>query len=143
MMSPPGISQSRMNYIGFDRAAEPRHRGIPRKEARLEPLRAPVGEDSPGALTCVAMEHDRQRLGFRHSVHPGVERCFPTQRKVFFCGSDRSLRDGLGAREMNQVSFVVLIALGLALTGYFGVTAWRLSSEDHTAVTGTVFPKHR
>jgi hypothetical protein len=102
-----------------------------------------VGEDSPGVLTFVAMEHDRQQLGFRHSVHPRVERCFPTQRKVFFCRRNRSLRDGLGAREMNQVSFVVLIALGLVLTCYFGVTAWRLSSEDHTAITGTVFPKHR
>ena len=39
---------------------------------------------------------------------------------------------------MTQVSFVVLIAVGLALTGYFGVTAWRLSSENRTEVTGTV-----
>jgi len=77
------------------------------------------------------------------SVHPRVERCFPTQKEVLFCQEYRSLRDWLGAREMNQVSFVVLIVLGLALTGYFGLAAWRLSSEDHAEITGAVFSKHR
>jgi hypothetical protein len=43
---------------------------------------------------------------------------------------------------MYQASFVVLIALGLALTGYFGVSAWRLSSENRPEITGTVLPGH-
>ena len=54
-----------------------------------------------------------------------------------------ALRDRLGAREMSQVSFVVLIVLGLALTGYFGLAAWRVSNEDHPDITGTIFSKHR
>lgn len=54
-----------------------------------------------------------------------------------------ALRDRLGASEMNQVSFVVLIVLGLALTGYFGLAAWRVSNEDHPDITRTIFSKHR
>jgi hypothetical protein len=44
---------------------------------------------------------------------------------------------------MSQISFALLIALGLALTGYFGLAAWRLSGDDRTEITGTVLPKHR
>ena len=44
---------------------------------------------------------------------------------------------------MNQVSFVVLIVLGLALTGYFGLAAWRLSSDDHAEITGAIFSRQR
>jgi hypothetical protein len=44
---------------------------------------------------------------------------------------------------MSQISFALLIVLGLALTGYFGLAAWRLSGDDHTEITGTVLPKHR
>jgi hypothetical protein len=50
---------------------------------------------------------------------------------------------GAGAEEMSQISFAFLIVLGLALTGYFGLAAWRLSGDDHTEITGTVLPKHR
>lgn len=120
----------RTDYTGFDHAAEARDRAIPRKEA------GPVsGRPEP-------REHNRLQLDPQRSVHPRVERCFPTQKKVLFCQENRSLRDWLGAREMNQVSFVVLIVLGLALTGYFGLAAWRLSGEDHAEITGAVFTKH-
>jgi hypothetical protein len=44
---------------------------------------------------------------------------------------------------MNQVSFIVLIVLGLALTGYFGLAAWRLSSDDHAEITGAIFSRQR
>ena len=43
---------------------------------------------------------------------------------------------------MTQISFALLIVLDLALTGYFGLAAWRLSGEDHI-VTGTVFSRNR
>jgi hypothetical protein len=35
---------------------------------------------------------------------------------------------------MSQISFALLIMLGLALTGYYGLAAWRVrcgSSRDH------------
>jgi hypothetical protein len=44
---------------------------------------------------------------------------------------------------MTQTFFALLIVLGLALTGYFGLAAWRLSGEDHGEITGTVFPRGR
>lgn len=44
---------------------------------------------------------------------------------------------------MSQISFVVLIVVGLALTGYFGLAAWRVSSEDHPEITGAIFSEHR
>jgi hypothetical protein len=46
---------------------------------------------------------------------------FPDSEKGALLQMTSALRDRLGAREMNQVSFVVLIVLGLALTGYFGL----------------------
>jgi hypothetical protein len=44
---------------------------------------------------------------------------------------------------MTQISYAVLIILGLALTAYFGATAWRLSGDDRAEITGTVVPGHR
>ena len=44
---------------------------------------------------------------------------------------------------MTQISYSVLIALGLVRTAYFGAAAWRLSGDDHTEITGTVVPGHR
>jgi hypothetical protein len=44
---------------------------------------------------------------------------------------------------MSQISFVVLIVVGLALTGYFGLAAWRVSGEDHAEITGAVVSEHR
>ncbi|WP_283806828.1 hypothetical protein [Bradyrhizobium canariense] len=44
---------------------------------------------------------------------------------------------------MSQISFALLIALSLALTGYFGLAAWRLSGEDHTEITGTILLRNR
>jgi hypothetical protein len=51
------------------------------------------------------------------------------------CGDKR-----LGAKEVGQAISILLIALGLSLTGYLGLEAWR-SSEDnsHTAI-GTALP---
>jgi hypothetical protein len=44
---------------------------------------------------------------------------------------------------MNQLIFVVLIALGLTLTGYLGLAAWRLSGDEHAEITGTILPNRR
>jgi hypothetical protein len=44
---------------------------------------------------------------------------------------------------MTQISYAVLIVLGLVLTGYFGAAAWRLSGDDRAEITGTVVPGHR
>jgi hypothetical protein len=38
---------------------------------------------------------------------------------------------------MSQLSFVLLIVTGLALTAYFGAAAWRLSDDSHLDITGT------
>jgi hypothetical protein len=47
------------------------------------------------------------------------------------------------AEEMNQLIFVVLIGLGLTLTGNFGLAAWRLSGDEHAEITGTILPSRR
>jgi hypothetical protein len=39
---------------------------------------------------------------------------------------------------MVRFSFAVLIVLGLTLTSYFGLAAWRASGGDQTDITGTV-----
>jgi hypothetical protein len=39
---------------------------------------------------------------------------------------------------MVRFSFAVLIVMGLTLTSYFGVAAWRASSGDQPDITGTV-----
>jgi hypothetical protein len=41
---------------------------------------------------------------------------------------------------MSRISFAVLIALGLMLTSYFGLAAWRASGGDQTEITGTIMP---
>ena len=43
---------------------------------------------------------------------------------------------------MPQISYALLIVLGLAFTGYFGWAAWRLSGE-HALIPGTVLPGNR
>jgi hypothetical protein len=48
-----------------------------------------------------------------------------------------------GVGEMTQISYAVLILLGLLFTAYFGAAAWRLSGDDHPEITGTVVPGHR
>jgi hypothetical protein len=67
-----------------------------------------------------------------------------------FCDSAKSdlvKTSQLGAeqepKEMSRISFAVLIALGLAFTGYFAVAAWQVSEEDRTEFTGTVMLKNR
>jgi hypothetical protein len=40
--------------------------------------------------------------------------------------------------EMVRFSFTILIVLGLMLTSYFGLAAWRASGEDQPDITGTV-----
>jgi hypothetical protein len=45
-----------------------------------------------------------------------------------------------GVREMTQISYAVLIVLGLVFTAYFGAAAWRLSGDDHAEITGTLLP---
>jgi hypothetical protein len=42
---------------------------------------------------------------------------------------------------MNQVSFALLVVLGLMLTGYVGLAAWR-AGDDRVEITGTMW-KHR
>jgi hypothetical protein len=37
---------------------------------------------------------------------------------------------------MSKFSFAVLIVLGLTLTSYFGLAAWRASGGDQTETTG-------
>jgi hypothetical protein len=71
---------------------------------------------------------------FIHRPQSGVSRL---SRKVFF-----SLANALegGDEEMNQLIFVVLIALCLMLTGYFGLAAWRLSGDERAEITGTILP---
>src|ERR1035438_6291663 len=59
-------------------------------------------------------------------------RCFSRETEILGAG-----------KEMSQISFVVLIALGLALTGYYGLAAWRASVADRTEITGTVFSTNR
>jgi hypothetical protein len=49
----------------------------------------------------------------------------------------------LRAKEMSRVSFAVLIALGLMLTSYFGLAAWRASGGDQTEFTGAIMPRSR
>ena len=44
---------------------------------------------------------------------------------------------------MTQISYAVLIVLGLVFTVYFGAAAWRLSGDDHAEITGTIVPGHR
>ncbi len=39
---------------------------------------------------------------------------------------------------MSRLSFFVLIAIGLALTVYFGTEAWRLSDSSRHDVTGAI-----
>jgi hypothetical protein len=39
---------------------------------------------------------------------------------------------------MVRFSFAVLIVLGLTLTSYFGVAAWRASGGEPPEITGTV-----
>jgi hypothetical protein len=46
-------------------------------------------------------------------------------------------------KEMSRLSFAVLIVLGLMLTSYFGLAAWRASGGDQTETTGTVMPRNR
>jgi hypothetical protein len=48
----------------------------------------------------------------------------------------------VGVREMTQISYAVLIVLGLMFTAYFGAGV-RLSGDDHAEITGTVVPGHR
>jgi hypothetical protein len=38
---------------------------------------------------------------------------------------------------MNQAAYALLIFIGLALTGYFGLAAWESSSEDRV-MTGSI-----
>jgi hypothetical protein len=44
---------------------------------------------------------------------------------------------------MSRFSFAVLIVLGLMLTSYFGLAAWRASGGDQTEITGTVMLRSR
>jgi hypothetical protein len=39
---------------------------------------------------------------------------------------------------MSRLSFLVLIAIGVALTVYFGTEAWRLSDSDHIEIAGGI-----
>jgi len=41
---------------------------------------------------------------------------------------------------MSQGSFALLIAIGLTLTAYFGVAAWRLSDDQQMDITGHFLP---
>jgi hypothetical protein len=41
-------------------------------------------------------------------------------------------------KEMSRISFVLLIATGLALTAYFGTAAWRLTDDSHLDITGQI-----
>jgi hypothetical protein len=41
---------------------------------------------------------------------------------------------------MSQVSFALLIVIGLTLTAYFGVAAWRLSDDRQIDITGHFLP---
>jgi hypothetical protein len=64
------------------------------------------------------------------------------KRKVFLL-TDCILGLSRGRKEMTNVSFAVLIALGLMLTSYFGLAAWRASGGDQTEITGTVAQRSR
>jgi hypothetical protein len=44
---------------------------------------------------------------------------------------------------MGKVSFAILIVLGLTLTSYFGLAAWRASGGDQAEITGAIMPKTR
>jgi hypothetical protein len=39
---------------------------------------------------------------------------------------------------MSRFSFALLIAIGLALTAYFGAAAWRLTDDSRPDVTGQI-----
>jgi hypothetical protein len=41
---------------------------------------------------------------------------------------------------MNRLSLAVLLVTGLALTAYFGTTAWRLSESSELDITSNVPP---
>ena len=43
-----------------------------------------------------------------------------------------------GSRRVNQISFALLIAVGLGLTVYFAVGAWNASAEDDFRPASTV-----
>ena len=44
---------------------------------------------------------------------------------------------------MTQIAFALLVVLGPALTGYFGLAAWRSSADNQGEITGTVLPRVR
>jgi hypothetical protein len=43
-----------------------------------------------------------------------------------------------GSREMTQISYALLILLGLVFTAYFGWAAWHVSGDDHSEIAGPV-----
>jgi hypothetical protein len=44
---------------------------------------------------------------------------------------------------MTQISYALLIVLGLTFTVYFGFAAWRVSDDDHAEITRTVLPGNK
>ena len=67
------------------------------------------------------------------SLAVSTYRCFTTQRNVL-----RYLQLKHEGRGMSRLSFFVLIVIGLTLTVYFAVEAWRLSDSDRLEITGGV-----
>ena len=61
---------------------------------------------------------------------------FPTRQQVLvslqFCSSCG------GYSEMSQLCFALLIAVGLTLTAYFGVAAWRVSENSDVGISAEV-----
>jgi hypothetical protein len=43
-----------------------------------------------------------------------------------------------GHLEMSQITYALLIVVGLTLTGYFGLAAWQSSGGDDQVTTGAI-----
>jgi hypothetical protein len=64
---------------------------------------------------------------------------FPdSAERALFSRSGKGIR---GHLEMSQFTYALLIAVGLTLTGYFGMAAWQLSGDDQVT-TGAIL-RHR
>jgi len=49
-------------------------------------------------------------------------------------------RQEAGSKKVSQAISILLIALGLSLTGYLGLEAWRSSADNSPTAIGTALP---
>jgi hypothetical protein len=61
---------------------------------------------------------------------------FPdSAKRALFSRRGKGIR---GHLEMSQITYALLIVVGLTLTGYFGLAAWQSSGGDDQVTTGAL-----